>query len=309
MPQNCVKADGCQILDGITNIALETGFVEYIPGDEASKLILISGHGGRRPKESVPKRLAGCLGVVGEEGVNRKGCAYKHDLNCADLDACSVSTARDENTQEILRLAADEIRNNGLRPHVIISHLYRSRMDPNRERLEAAQGDPFALQVYKEFHSAINHAKQVVKRGVLFDFHGQTNVNATELGYLISKDDLNEGKFDVLETSFRALVKRQNLDKTFFLGSQSLGAFFEEAGYDAVPSPEHPIPGEHKFFRGGFITRYHGSRYDNADEVDAVQLEFPKELRLGSENVVESLGKATGQIITKFYKTWYESFL
>ena len=45
-------------------------------------------------------------------------------------------------------------------------------MDPNREDLEGAQGDPLAIQAYREFHSAINHAKSVVKRGLLVDFHG-----------------------------------------------------------------------------------------------------------------------------------------
>ena len=45
-------------------------------------------------------------------------------------------------------------------------------MDPNREDLEGAQGDPLAIQAYREFHSAINHAKSVVKRGILVDFHG-----------------------------------------------------------------------------------------------------------------------------------------
>ena len=45
-------------------------------------------------------------------------------------------------------------------------------MDPNREDLEGAQGDPLAIQAYREFHSAINHAKGVVKRGLLVDFHG-----------------------------------------------------------------------------------------------------------------------------------------
>ena len=49
---------------------------------------------------------------------------------------------------------------------------FRSRLDPNREDLQASQGDPLSLQAYKEFHSAINHAKSVVKRGILIDFHG-----------------------------------------------------------------------------------------------------------------------------------------
>ena len=39
------------------------------------------------------------------------------------------------------------------------------------------------------------------------------------------------------ETSFRALVTRRKLDKNLLLGNESLGAFFEEAGYPAVPSP------------------------------------------------------------------------
>ena len=48
----------------------------------------------------------------------------------------------------------------------------------------------------------------------------------------------------MLETSFRALIKRRNLGKDFFLGEQSLGSFFEEAGYDAVPSPNQPTTGK-----------------------------------------------------------------
>ena len=39
------------------------------------------------------------------------------------------------------------------------------------------------------------------------------------------------------ETSFRALVTRRKLDKNLLLGNESLGAFFEKAGYPAVPSP------------------------------------------------------------------------
>ena len=29
-----------------------------------------------------------------------------------------------------------------------------------------------ALKAYNEFHSAINHAKSIVERGLLIDFHG-----------------------------------------------------------------------------------------------------------------------------------------
>ena len=72
--------------------------------------------------------------------------------------------------------------------------------------------------------------------------------NRTEIGYLISKEPLNEKEFDPVKTSFKAIVNRLNLDKSFFLGNQSLGAFMEEAGYPAVPSPDRS-PGNIGFIK------------------------------------------------------------
>ena len=59
------------------------------------------------------------------------------------------------------------------------NNYFRSRLDPNREILEAAQGNNLAIEVYKEFHASITHAKQRVKRGLILDFHGQvmTTIN------------------------------------------------------------------------------------------------------------------------------------
>ena len=51
--------------------------MQYIPGSNTSKIILTSGHGGLKEPESIPLRLAGCKGVVGEAGVSREGCVYK----------------------------------------------------------------------------------------------------------------------------------------------------------------------------------------------------------------------------------------
>jgi len=300
-------------------LKLETGFVEYFPGDEESNIILTAPHGGREYSNDysksnnflIPKRMAGCEGVKGEKGVNWDGCIYKHDPDCKDSKKCKAVTLTDTNTIEILEHAANEIKRemNGKRPHVIISKLRRSRMDPNRDILGAAQGNNLAIQVYNEFHAAINHAKQKVKRGLLIDFHLQAHhQNETnELGFLLSKYNLNKDKINVYETGFRALATRKHLDKDFVLGSKSLGAFFQDAGYEAMPSPKHKspgiIPGEWKYFNGGFITRCHGSRFGG--EIDAVQIEFPTELTKSAE-VVEKLGKTTGKVIAAFYTSWYQ---
>jgi len=34
LPLNCAEADGCRVLDGITNISFTSGFIEYIPGSK-----------------------------------------------------------------------------------------------------------------------------------------------------------------------------------------------------------------------------------------------------------------------------------
>ena len=127
------------------------------------------------------------------------------------MEDCKVSTATDAYTIKLLEHAANEIakKMDGKRPHVVISNLrryyfrdtvwkgfqfvkfswnltfhfhscffhLRSKLDPNREILEAAQGNSLAEKVYKEFHSAINDAKKVVKRGLIIDFHGQVMKN------------------------------------------------------------------------------------------------------------------------------------
>ena len=59
------------------NWLIKSNLLQYIPGSKTSKIILTSGHGGLKEPESIPFRLAGCKGVVGEEGVSREGCVYK----------------------------------------------------------------------------------------------------------------------------------------------------------------------------------------------------------------------------------------
>ena len=58
-------------------MSIESSLLQYIPGSKASKVILTSGHGGLKEPKSIPFRLAGCRGVIGDEGVSREGCVYK----------------------------------------------------------------------------------------------------------------------------------------------------------------------------------------------------------------------------------------
>ncbi len=213
-------------------------------------------------------------------------------------------------TIELTLLAADEVeRILGVRPHLVFNHLKRAKLDPNRDIGQAAQTNRIAEAAYDDFHGFIRRARAAVGRGILFDMHGQcAGYNSTMLGYLVSKEDLNAGNYAADNSSVKALFSRLEGKMTgeeFLAGNMSLGAIFEELGYKAHPSPRQPSPGEEPFYRGGYITRYWGS-LSGEDEVDAIQIETPGELKNDvDESVRRRFGKALGQAFAKFYTRYY----
>ncbi len=69
--------------------------------------------------------------------------------------------------------------------------------------------------------------------------------NSTEMGYLLTTEELNAGDYDEEKTSVRLLAEDTGLDgETLLTGAEeSLGAMLEERGYHALPSPRQPAPG------------------------------------------------------------------
>ena len=127
------------------------------------------------------------------------------------------------------------------------SHLNRSRMDPNREIKEGAQGNDIAKGAHDKFHSDIRKAYDSIKDftcGLHLDFHGyaKDDHHFTQIGYLYTKDDLNDRTYDTTP-SIKALLDR-NKDKTEIIhGSKSLGRLFNDHNEDACPSPRFVVPG------------------------------------------------------------------
>jgi len=276
-------------------------YVDYTPGN--INLILTVPHNGIR-KSNIPKRKPGCKN---DEGV----CQYPGKENCSQKKICKVVTLADANTKEIAKVAFDTFVNNTkMTPHMVVNNIHRGRMDPNTQTIEgAAQNNAEAIAAYKEYHGTINKAKQSFdgKPGLLIDFHGQAHKqNSTEIGYLIKTKDLNDGTFDIEDLSIRSLVERRNGDPdSFVFGDESIGALFEDAGYKAVPAPKKHFPGKDKYFNGGFTTKEHGSR-DNGGLVDAIQLEFPSEIRReGGRGLRIQFAKDLAKILEDFYTRNY----
>ena len=196
-------------------------------------------------------------------------------------------TNSDRNTIELSIAVRDAlIEVTGSAPPLVLSHLHRSKLDPNRELLEAAQGDPFAENAWHEFQDWIMEARDVVsqehERGLYLDMHGHGHtIPRIEIGYLLSSTDLNQSdsalnNMTIVEkTSIRDLG--YHAPEAFWelvRGPKSFGGLLEDEGVPSIPSPSDPYPGTDPYFTGGYNTRIHGSR-SAGEVVNGIQLEHP----------------------------------
>jgi len=251
-----------------------SGFIEYREGNTG--IIITVPHGGEWDDEDIPPRTYGVS--EGDDHTKELGEAVTSSI-CTSLGRC---------------------------PHIIISYLKRSKLDPNREIVEAAQGDPSAELAWHEYHSFVEEAKARSGMGVVIDLHGQSHrKNSTELGYLLTTEQLNMGDFNSEESSLRELARRQGkTGREVIAGPLSLGAFLEEQGYKAFPSPRQPSPGDWEYFIGLDTVVRHGSR--DKGVFDAISVETPREVRIdaGRETRVK-FGRALGRAIGNFYTANY----
>ena len=239
-------------------------FIEYRPGE--LPLVLTSPHGGSLTPAAIPDR---------KEGVTTKDMATQ-ELTLAISDALHAATGR--------------------RPHVIMSHLHRRKLDPNREIKEAAAGQPAAERAWREFHDFIRaaNAAAVTQHGFAFlvDIHGHAHsIPRVELGYMLNHVQLNrdDRAFDASDlasvSSLRDLhARRGGSGADLIRGPRSLGTLLAERGVRAVPSRQEPQPGKAPYFSGGYIVQAH-ARDPATPTVDGVQFEHPREgLRDTPEN-------------------------
>ena len=211
-------------------------FIEYTAGD--LPIVISAPHGGREKPDEIPSRTTGVLDI-------------------------------DTNTQELARAVEAELRaRTGRKPHVVICRLHRSKLDCNREIVEAAAGSAVAETAWTEYHGFIEKAcaTAVAKYGRAFylDLHGHGHKYARlELGYLHSAETLAlpDAELNTPATiaagSIRLLAAQSKRPYVELLrGPRSLGSLFEAQGFPATPSPAHPTPAV-PFFNGGYSVRRH----------------------------------------------------
>lgn len=228
-------------------------YIEYRAGD--LPIIITASHGGNLTPSEIPNRTYGTF-------------------------------VTDTNTRELaIACAAEIFARTGRRPHLIISHLARIKLDPNREIVEGAQGNVFAVQAWNEFHGFIVAARDSARAdhgfGHLIDLHGHGHdIARLELGYALGATELNlsDAALNAPGYSWMSTLRTLHLSRPglaftdLIRGPRSLGDLFNLRGVPAWPSPQFPVIGDAEFFNGGHIVREHSCIHDN-DTVHGVQIE------------------------------------
>ena len=233
------------------------GYVEYIVGN--APIVVSAGHGGELSPASIPDRTYG---------------TFVQDLRTLEL-------AREFGEQLGARFR--------LRPHVILFHLERYKVDVNRDIVEGAQGHPLGVAAYLDFHQAVADARAAALAqwgyGFYFDLHGHGHPeNWIELGYSLTSSQLALSDGTLSQSTYinqSTLRSAGSLGVTTFpvllRGANSLGNWLQTGGYDSVPSPVNASPGSGNYFSGGFNVDTYGS--SNGTPVDGVQIESPITVR------------------------------
>ena len=231
----------------------QNNYIEYRAGD--LPIILTAPHGGSLTPSKIPDRTYG-------------------------------TTVTDTNTRELAIACYDEIvSRTGKRPHLVICHLNRIKLDPNRDIVEGAQGNSFAEQAWTEFHGYIAAARAAAREsfgfGFLVDLHGHGHsIHRLELGYALGGTQLNVSDaalsrpgYAWMSTLRTLALARPGLPfPTLLRGHRSLGDLFNRRSVPAWPAPDFPSPGDALFFDGGHIVRTHSCILDN-DTINGVQIE------------------------------------
>jgi len=256
-------------------------YVEYIPGD--LPIIIAAPHGGRQTDDTIADRKSGVL-------------------------------LADKNTDKLARNIYESFKKSGKTPHLIICHLKRLKVDCNRSKDLACEGDKQALKVWEDFQGYIEKAKKSIrKKGkkVLFiDLHAHGHeIQRLELGYLLRAEDLRKkGKeFSSLQatSSVKDLVNEAAFDE-LIRGKKSLGTLLHSAGFPSVPSLEIKEPGKgNKFFRGGYNTMRHGAQKSKG--CFAIQIECNKKGVRDSEKNRLKFGDALSRSLLIFYNSYFKN--
>jgi N-formylglutamate amidohydrolase len=195
----------------------------------------------------------------------------------------------DAHTLELTEALASKLKALlGNEPYLVAARFHRRYLDANRKAADAfenAKAEPHHAYYHSRIRDFVTEIRQKFPQGaLLLDIHGQatdpnTLYRGTANGWTVERLLAKHGP--------AALIG----DKSLFgvIGAKGWGVF--------PPNTSMGNPPEERRYSGGYTVRTYGS--NNADGIDAIQLEFGANLRR-EPRVVDDVAEA----IAVYYKTY-----
>jgi hypothetical protein len=203
---------------------------------------------------------------------------------------------------------------NGLFPHIIYNNLSRTKLDPDLNLTDGAQGNSSANTTYGNYHGFLQTAIDTVEAnfdsGILLNLVEHTHSNQrVELGYLLTENNLSQtdsqlnslapgssiAGLSVLSSSSFAEIVR---------GYSSLGSLIISDGqFDAVPTMENPNVDGEDYISGGYTLTTYGSHNLSTNQINAINVATPYAGFRDNANAYRALAIVIERSVKNFYES------
>ncbi len=231
------------------------------------------------------------------------------------------SSARAENTRKVAEQFAYffNANSNGLYPHIIYNNISRSKLDPDLNQMDGAQGNSYANLSYGTYHSflqtAVDSVEAYFDAGILLNLveHNHSN-QKVELGYLLSASDLDLTNLqlnsysaqssvsqiaDISTSSFAEVIRGYNSLGTLIVG-RSYTSNDVAYSFEAVPTLDNPTIGSTDYSSGGYTIAQYGS--SNGGKINGIDVATPFAGFRDNANAYRALAVILEESVKIFYQ-------
>tara|TARA_B110000438_G_scaffold55581_1_gene55634 strand:- start:943 stop:1896 length:954 start_codon:yes stop_codon:yes gene_type:complete len=226
-------------------------------------------------------------------------------------------TERAVNTRKVAEQFAVffNANSNGLFPHIIYNNVSRTKLDPDANLMDGAQGNSYANLSYGTYHSylqtAIDSVEAHFDTGILLNLvEHNHSVQQIELGYLLSAENLNlsDSGLNAYESE-SSLNQISSISASSFAevirGYSSFGNLLFAASYNGysfnvVPTLDNPTPGTNPYLSGGYTLQSYGS--SDSGKINAIDIATPYVGYRDNANAYRAVGVVLEAAVVGFYQ-------
>ena len=226
-------------------------------------------------------------------------------------------TERAVNTRKVAEQFAVffNANSNGLFPHIIYNNVSRTKLDPDANLMDGAQGNSYANLSYGTYHSylqtAIDSVEAHFDTGILLNLvEHNHSVQQIELGYLLSAENLN-----LSDSGLNAYESESSLNQISSISASSFaevirgyssfgnllfGASYNGYTFNVVPTLDNPTPGTNPYLSGGYTLQSYGS--SDSGKINAIDIATPYVGYRDNANAYRAVGVVLETAVVGFYQ-------